>query len=315
MVEIHIRLQNTREIYQQNLKEVWRDAVPVETRHATSLQGALRLELSDMLIHACLHLDKHFVTSHVQFTSFNDIFNLLRSIDNGQQTTDNGKRRDVMPHVSNNEQENITDNIETQNIETQSIETQSIASVKDFWERFEAKCIQYNFADTVFRYLVMVRFYYRAPLPDYLYEKYENELTEDDKQRFINHLSGTGNEFIGRGAPTSGTATHLLHLKALKNPVDFMRYVKGVVFPGKQFMIEKYGLVSSSVIGFAAWLCQELRISSQNSELKTQNWKLRFWWLWYGYRWYSGLKGLWLVVTGTSTSSVTIPSTSSVTKK
>ena len=31
MVEIHIRLQNTREIYQQNLKEVWRDAVPVET--------------------------------------------------------------------------------------------------------------------------------------------------------------------------------------------------------------------------------------------------------------------------------------------
>jgi hypothetical protein len=173
MVEIHIRLQNTREIYQQNLKEVWRDAVPVETRHATSLQGALRLELSDMLIHACLHLDKHFVTSHVQFTSFNDIFNLLRSIDNGKQTTDNGKRRDVMPHVSNNEQENITDNIETQNIETQnietqsietqSIETQSIASLQDFWQRFESKCIKYNFADTVFRYLVMVRYYYGAP--------------------------------------------------------------------------------------------------------------------------------------------------------
>jgi len=36
MVEIHIRLQNTREIYQQNLKEVWRDAVPVETRSLTS---------------------------------------------------------------------------------------------------------------------------------------------------------------------------------------------------------------------------------------------------------------------------------------
>jgi hypothetical protein len=159
-----------------------------------------------MLTHACLHLNKHFVTSHVQFTSFNDIFNLLRSIDNGRKTTDDGKRRDVMPHVSNNEQENITDNIETQNIETQSI-----ASLQVFWQRFESKCIKYNFADTVFRYLVMVRHYY--------------------------------------GAPTSGTATHLIHLKALKNPVDFMRYVKGVVFPGKEFMIEKYGLVSSYELG------------------------------------------------------------------
>jgi hypothetical protein len=130
---------------------------------------------------------------------------------------------------------------------------------------------------------------------------------------------GYGISVFGYGAvllwcSQSGTATHLLHLKALKNPVDFLRYVKGVVFPGKEFMVEKYGLVSSYVIGFAAWLCQELQISSQNSELKTQNWKLRFWWLWYGYRWYCGLRGLWLVITGTSTSSVTIPSTSSVTK-
>jgi len=32
---------------------------------------------------------------------------------------------------------------------------------------------------------------------------------------------------------------------------------------------------------------------------------IKFWWLWYPYRWYSALKGLWLVITGTSTSSVT----------
>jgi len=60
-------------------------------------------------------------------------------------------------------------------------------------------------------------------------------------------------------------------------------------------------------------------LNTQNSELKTQNWKLRFWWLWYRYpdrspihrsrqgqvRWYCGLRGLWLVITGTSTISVT----------
>gem|GEM_PF-1787233 len=203
MVEIHIRLQNTREIYQQNLKEVWRDAVIMnETEHAPSVRGTLRLELSDMLIHACLHLDKHFVTSHVQFTSFNDLFNLLREI---EERTKNQEPR---------------------------IKTEEIA---DFWQRFEAKCIKYNFADTVFRYLVMVRYFY--------------------------------------GAPTSGTATHLLHLKALKNPVDFMRYVWEVVFPGKEFMVEKYNINGK-------WLM----ING------------KFWWLWYPYRYYCGLRGLFKVV-------------------
>jgi hypothetical protein len=240
MVEIHIRLQNTREIYQQNLKEVCRDAVPVETQSIASL----RLVLSDMLIHACLHLDKHFVTSHVQFTSFNDIVNLVREVESQKSKVESQKTEDKR-------QENQEPRIKTEEIE-------------DFWERFEAKCIKYNFADTVFRYLVMVRHYYGAPLPDYLYEKYGPLTPEGGKDfiRFENFLAGTGNAFIGRGAPTSGTATHLLHLKALKNPVDFMRSRSNgmstlsadrqvryhthreVVFPGKEFMVEKYGLKS-----------------------------------------------------------------------
>jgi hypothetical protein len=142
----------------------------------------------------------------------------------------------------------------------------------------------------------------------------------------MNFLAGTSNAFIGRGAPTSGTATHLLHLKALKNPVDFMRYVKGVVFPGKEFMVEKYGLKSkvegqkseedgqgSKVEGNKI---KESKVKGQKtlqtfkpfkfSNLQTiqtfklsnlQTFKLRFWWLWYGYRWAMGLKGLWLVIT------------------
>jgi hypothetical protein len=179
-----------------------------------------------MLIHACLHLDKHFVTSHVQFTSFNDIVNLVREVESQKSKVESQKTEDKR-------QENQEPRIKTEEIE-------------DFWERFEAKCIKYNFADTVFRYLVMVRHYYGAPLPDYLYEKYGPLTPEGGKDfiRFENFLAGTSNEFIGRGAPKSGTATHLLHLKALKNPVDFMRYVKGVVFPGKEFMVEKYGLKS-----------------------------------------------------------------------
>jgi hypothetical protein len=107
-----------------------------------------------------------------------------------------------------------------------------------------------------------------------------------------------------------------------------------VVFPGKEFMVEKYGLKSkvegqkseedgqgSEVEGNKI---KESKVKGQKtlqifkpfkfSNLQTiqtlkpsnfQTFKIRFWWLWYGYRWYSGLRGLWLVITGTSTSSVT----------
>jgi len=145
-----------------------------------------------------------------------------------------------------------------------------------FWERFEAKCIQYKFADTVFRYLVMVRYYYGAPLPDYLYEKYSPLTPEGGKDfiRFENFLAGTGNEFIGRGAPRSNTEAHIRHLKQMKNPVDILRsrtdgmstslpYVKGVVFPGKEFMVQKYSIKNSSI-----------------------------YFLYYPYRWWIGIKGM-----------------------
>jgi hypothetical protein len=273
MVEIHIRLQNTREIYQQNLKEVWRDAVPVIINGVQTL----RLELSDMLIHACLHLDKHFVTSHVQFTSFNDIVNLIREVESQKSK------------VESQEQRLIT------------------VEIEDFWERFEAKCIQYNFADTVFAYLVLVTHYYKAPMPQYLVDKYSLLLTEEVKNRFENFLAGTGNEFIGRGAPQSGTATHILHLKQLKNPFDFLRYVKGVVFPGKEFMIEKY-LRQFTMQNAQCIIKEEESQTSTNSttwakikkKLCVMHYQLciKYWWLWYGCRWAMGLRGLVKMISG-----------------
>ena len=124
------------------------------------------------------------------------------------------------------------------------------------------------------------------------------------------------NKFIGRGAPKSGTATHILHLKQLKNPVDFMRYVKGVVFPGKAFMIDKYlgqqttdngqrtteqievqrrsrpsGRTKSKDGKKGDVSSSELRVTSKTSTLRTPNSILRtkFWWLWYPYRWWVAL--------------------------
>ena len=71
-----------------------------------------------------------------------------------------------------------------------------------------------------------------------------------------------------------------------------------VVFPGKEFMIEKYGLQSKD---------QRSKIKDGKKNTSSYHYinTSKFWWLWYGYRWYMGLKGFWYVVTGTSTSSVT----------
>jgi len=57
-----------------------------------------------------------------------------------------------------------------------------------------------------------------------------------------------------------------------------MRYVKGVIFPGKEFMIEKYSIKQPQLF-----------------------------WFWYPYRWYSGLKGLWLVITRKTEENKTSP--------
>jgi len=71
----------------------------------------------------------------------------------------------------------------------------------------------------------------------------------------------------------------------LKNPVDFLRYVKGVVFPGKEFMIEKYGLQSKE---------QRAKIKDGKKKLLIINSKLliKFWWLLYPYRWWVALRAI-----------------------
>jgi len=83
------------------------------------------------------------------------------------------------------------------------------------------------------------------------------------------------------------TEAHLRHLKLMKCPVDFMRYVKGIVFPPKEFMISKYGL-KSKVEG------QKSEGTSSYHHIITS----KFWWLWYGYRWLMGLKGLFKMING-----------------
>jgi hypothetical protein len=72
-VEIHIRLHRKSKNYAIKVNDFIQHAVPV-TINKVQVKA---LNLNDLLIHLCVHLDKHFSSGNVQFTSFNDITNIL----------------------------------------------------------------------------------------------------------------------------------------------------------------------------------------------------------------------------------------------
>jgi Uncharacterised nucleotidyltransferase len=72
-IELHIKLHSKLEKYNLDVPELWKNALPA-TINGVKVQA---LNTTDLLIHLCLHLDKHFKLGHVQFTCFNDVTNLL----------------------------------------------------------------------------------------------------------------------------------------------------------------------------------------------------------------------------------------------
>lgn len=73
LVEVHIKLHRDSESYQLMLNECWKDKVQVKIKDSEFYA----LSVYDLIIHLCVHLDKHFHEGHVQFTCFNDITNVL----------------------------------------------------------------------------------------------------------------------------------------------------------------------------------------------------------------------------------------------
>lgn len=72
-VEVHIKLHQSIEKYDLNVDSLWKNALPA------TINGneVFTLNTNDLLVHLCIHLDRHFHLGHVQFTCFNDITNLI----------------------------------------------------------------------------------------------------------------------------------------------------------------------------------------------------------------------------------------------
>ena len=72
-IEIHIKLHRKGEMYNVLTSELWKNAMAVTVNKC----NVLALEINDLLIHLCVHLDKHFQAGKVQFTCLSDIINVL----------------------------------------------------------------------------------------------------------------------------------------------------------------------------------------------------------------------------------------------
>jgi hypothetical protein len=223
-VEIHIKLHLKSKQYNIKIDKFIENSIPV-TINRTPVYA---LQLNDLLIHLCVHLDKHFRGGDIQFTSFNDITNLL---------------------VEN------ADTID--------------------WTDFTNSCQIHECEQLVYFYILLTNKYFKAPVPDNIIEKYSSLLTEKDEELLCKYISG----FVPKIYRISA---HLGNIGQIQSFVGKARYLVDLVFPPKSFMIQKYGLIGSG----------ESVVDSKNRKLLTNNYKLKFWWLWYPYRYWVGLKGL-----------------------
>jgi len=73
MVELHIKVHHNHVKYKLTPENLFKNSIKVSSKEVTFNA----MDFYDLLIHLCLHLDKHFYYQHVQFTSFMDIVNIL----------------------------------------------------------------------------------------------------------------------------------------------------------------------------------------------------------------------------------------------
>ena len=212
-VEIHIRLHRRSKQYAINTAEFINNAISV-TINKTEVHA---LQLYDLLIHLCVHIDKHFSGGHIQMKCFNDIVNLLFI------------------------NEKVFD-----------------------WQLFIDNCRIHKCEALVLKYLIMVNKFYNTPLPEHILTSYAYLLTTDDEEKFINYLHGVE-------IKKYHVTTHWENMSGTKGIIHKIRYFVELVFPPKKFMIEKYGLAPNPLKG-------------------------AFWWVWYPYRWWVGVKGIFKLI-------------------
>jgi hypothetical protein len=265
-IEIHLKLSpdKHKDKYNLDIPEMFHKSV-VATFNSQQISV---LHPYDLLIHIAIHTDLHFRHGQIQFTCFNDLVNLLERFKT------------------------------------------------DFnWDEFIARCKQFNCEKAVFTHLLVVNKYYKAYLPPVIIEKYAYLPIDTVENQFLSYLKGETYKIVSKTA----VGGHLNSLKSIRSVPVLLRYLKEVLFPSKEFMIEKYlnqftmhnaqciikeeeSQTSTNTLTWAKIkkkLCILGRAKRQSRAMHYQL-CIKYWWLWYPYRWYCGIKGLFYIITKTN---------------
>ena len=125
------------------------------------------------------------------------------------------------------------------------------------WKEISERCELYNCEKIVFKYLLLVSGYYRISLPEYIVNKYTPCLEWADEELFLNYLSG----FKGKHYSVQSRFSSIHRLEGVGIRI---KYLIWMAFPSKNYMISSYKIKNP-----------------------------RLYWLYYPYRYWIGLKGLW----------------------
>lgn len=214
-VEIHIKLHTRSKKYKLSIPHIWERSVPCV------IQGlqVRALCTDDLLMHLCVHADKHFEKGELSLKSMNDFVAIVAQ---------------------------LPDNYD--------------------WMNFLTMCAEYDCRPTVCSILVLVGRYYPTAIPRNFCAGFKLYLSTETTEKFERYLRGEI-QCESSTQPQSAVPGHLNSLRNIESKRLFVRYLLEVIVPGKSFMMQKY-------------------------RLHRNFFTRRFWWLWYGYRWWVGVKGL-----------------------
>lgn len=130
------------------------------------------------------------------------------------------------------------------------------------WTLLAQRSAYHACEQTVFKFLVLIHKFYNAALPEAILIKYGALLSKEDEDLFIEYLDGVFTQQYHVGL-------HWQNIRRIKGLAGKMHYMLDLIFPPRKFMLQKYGIQQPA-----------------------------FFWLWYPYRYYVGLKGLCKLLAG-----------------
>jgi len=239
-VEVHTRLHGPTQAYLLPEREMAQRAVP------TTINGQpFRVfELHDLLIHLCLHLDKHFNGSHMQMYSWADIAHLLKQrgheLDGAllrSRCAQYGAEKVVLKVLE------MSKALFGAPLPDKTTKAFSMQRADDKAALHEAQM-----PDKTTKAFSMQRAddkaaLHEAPLTD------EKRISPALIEQLTRHLDD-------RMSHESGTQTHLFFIRRIKSPLGKLNYLREVLLPGKKLMLRSYKIKNERLF----WMWYPYRI-------------------------------------------------------